>query len=102
MILVQIFLPLYNNNGEKFDMSLLRQTREEILEAYNGITTYTRSPARGLWKDEEDHTIKDDIVIYEVLTESFDKKWWEEYKEKLIKRFQQEELLIRGFSVITV
>ena len=95
MHLVQILLPLYDNNGEPFPQREYVQVRDELTERFGGITTYVRSPAEGLWKETPTLTVRDDIVIYEVMTEGLDRSWWRGYREKLAVRFRQDMLIVR-------
>ena len=73
MHLVQILLPLYDNQGEPFPQREYAQVRDELTERFGGITTFVRSPAEGLWKETPTTTVRDDIVIYEVMTERLDR-----------------------------
>jgi hypothetical protein len=38
----------------------------------------------------------DDIVIFEVMTESLDHAWWGLYRERLARRFSQDDLVVRA------
>ena len=99
MHLVQILLPLYDNGGEPFPLNEYVQVRDELTERFGGITTYVRSPAEGLWKGTPTMMIRDDIVIYEVMTEKLDRGWWRVYREKLAVRFRQDMLIVRVSEV---
>jgi hypothetical protein len=99
MYLVQIFLPLYDNKGEKFSASDFRQVRDELIQHFGGITAYTRSPAHGLWQTEDGAAVHDDLVIYEVMVEEPDRTWWSTYKARLEQQFRQETMLIRAQTV---
>ncbi|MGV3741286.1 MAG: hypothetical protein ACO1NO_03135 [Burkholderiaceae bacterium] len=99
MHLIQIFLPMYDNQGQKFPASHYRQVRDELMEKFNGITAYTRSPAHGLWQLDEGQTVRDDLVIYEVMVEELDRSWWHAYKLMLEQRFEQLEMLIRAQKI---
>ena len=94
MYLVQILLPLYDNDGVPFPQEEFVRVRDELSERFGGITTFMRSPARGLWKSST--TIHDDIVIYEVMTEDLNRHWWGEYRERLTESFRQELLIVRA------
>jgi hypothetical protein len=96
MYLVQILLPLYDNNGEPFPHQQFIQLRDDLSERFGGITTYMRSPARGLWKETRETTVHDDIVIYEVMTKELDREWWRQYRESLAATFRQELLIVRA------
>ena len=75
MYLVQILLPLYDNDARPIEQEEYEQVRDELTELFGGITTYVRSPAKGLWKESTTSTVHDDIVIYEVMTEVLDRGW---------------------------
>jgi hypothetical protein len=95
MYLIQILLPLYDNSGEPFPQHEYMRVRDELAERFGGITTYVRSPAEGLWKGGASMTVRDDIVIYEVMTEKLDQGWWRSYREGLSLRYRQDMLIVR-------
>lgn len=99
MHLIEIFLPLNDNEGRKQPVELFTQVRQELVDQFGGLTAFTRSPAKGLWENEGNDRHEDDIVIYEVMTEEVDPGWWRNYKAELERRFQQEELMIRSQQV---
>lgn len=100
MYLIELLLPLYDNEGQRLDRSLFSQVAGELTAAFGGLTAHTRAPATGLWKpDPADSTTRDDIVIYEVMTASVDTAWWTAYRRKLETRFRQEHVLIRSVKV---
>ena len=95
MYLIQILLPLYDNQGSPFPQHELLRVRDELSERFGGITTYMRSPARGLWKETGESTVHDDIVIFEVMTAELDRDWWQGYREQLTLAFRQALLIVR-------
>ncbi|RON42366.1 hypothetical protein [Pseudomonas brassicacearum] len=99
MYLFEIFLPLTLNDGTKQPVELFARVREELLKRFGGVTAFIRSPAKGVWQQEENERAEDEIVIYEVMSESVDQLWWQTYKRALEQRFQQQELLIRTSRV---
>jgi len=99
MHLIQILLPLYDNDGRHFPQDEFLRVRDELSERFGGITTYMRSPARGLWKETGDSTVHDDIVIYEVMTAELDRLWWQNYRETLTAAFRQALLIVRVSSI---
>ncbi|GAM09291.1 hypothetical protein OR1_01566 [Geobacter sp. OR-1] len=99
MHLVQILLPLYDNGGDPFPLAEYARVRDELAERFGGITAYVRSPAEGLWQETPGTTVRDDIVIYEVMTELLDKGWWRGYREQLSARFRQDLLIVRVSEV---
>ncbi|PIQ21276.1 MAG: hypothetical protein COW65_10010 [Cytophagales bacterium CG18_big_fil_WC_8_21_14_2_50_42_9] len=99
MQLIQIFLPLIEKETKDFARNLYTEIRKELMENFGGITTYTRSPATGLWKEESDKTVKDKIIIYEVMAEDLNRDWWKQYKQNLEEQFQQDEIIIRTWKI---
>jgi hypothetical protein len=76
MYLIQIFLPQYDNAGKAFSTEAFDQVQALLVEKYGGVTAYVRSPAIGMWKENETKNVRDDIFIYEVMTEQIDYHWW--------------------------
>jgi hypothetical protein len=99
MYLIQILLPLYDNSGNTFPQHEYSRVRDELAERFGGITTYVRSPAEGLWRETPTMTVRDDIVIYEIMTEILDRDWWSRYRKGLSLRFRQDLLIIRVIEV---
>ena len=97
--LVQLLLPLYDNAGRAFPAAHFATVRDELTAQFGGLTTYSRAPAQGLWQDASGPTRRDDIVVYEVMTDTLDREWWRRYRRTLEQRFAQDELLIRSQTV---
>ena len=100
MHLVQILLPLRDNDGHPFPRRELSRVREELVERFGGVTAHLQAPAHGVWKDEEAGTVqRDEIVVVEVMDEALDREWWRSYREELRLRFKQEELVVRATEI---
>src|SRR5437764_2999416 len=99
MSLIHILLPLTDNAGRPRGRELLRAVAGELTERFGGLTAHTRAPAEGLWREDSSATSKDEIVIYEVMVEDLDEKWWREYRRGLEKRFRQEQVIVRAQEV---
>lgn len=97
--LVQLLLPLYDNAGRAFPAEQYTTIRDELTERFGGLTAYSRAPAQGLWQESDGLRKRDDIVVYEVMTDTLDRVWWREYRRTLEKRFGQQELVIRSQEV---
>lgn len=95
MKLIQIYIPLCDPNGIPFPDGYFGEMQQVLTERFGGLTIYKRSPAVGLWKASEGSVVKDEIVIFEVMADHLDTDFWTDYKVKLTKRFEQDELLIR-------
>lgn len=99
MFLIQILLPLYDNHQQPLPQTEFAAVRKELTERFGGLTAYIRSPATGLWKESSETTVRDEIVIYEVMVEQVDKNWWRFYRQDLSVRFRQEQLVIRSMAI---
>ena len=98
MVLIQLLLP--TGGATRADgPAALAATRRELAERFNGLTAYLRSPAKGLWTAPDGHTEQDEVVMVEVVTDTFDKAWWETYVATLAERFNQETVHVRALSV---
>ena len=100
MYLVQILLPVYDNEGHAFEASEYVRLRSELADRFGGVTAYTRAPARGVWKQDSGETTRDDIVIFEVMTEDLDQAWWTAFRKQLEERFRQDTLIVRALTGI--
>lgn len=98
MILIQIFLPITDNQGHAFSREIYTQIKETFTEKFGGVTSFSQSPAEGLWEKGEE-VQKDQILIYEVMATGIDKGWWSAYKKKLEQILKQENILIRWFDI---
>jgi hypothetical protein len=98
MFLVQILLPLYDNEGHAFEPSDYVQLRSELADRFGGVTAYTRAPARGVWKADTGETTRDDIVIFEVMTQELDRPWWSGFRRDLERRFRQDTVIVRALT----
>ena len=70
-----------------------------LAKRFGGITAFRRSPAEGVWREGQGDVSRDEVVIFEVMTEHLNRQWWSGYRKKLEKRFRQEELVIRATQV---
>lgn len=95
---IQLILPIYDNNGQLFPAELSKQVRTELTAKFGGLTAYTRAPAEGTWRDEDGKMQRDDVVIVEVMTPSLDRQWWTRYALDVATRFEQKELVVRAMA----
>ena len=101
--LIQILLPIHARDGTPLPNEMFARVRGELTEKFGGVTAYSRSPATGLWKRDEDDAIeRDQVIMVEVVTGAFDRKWWKNYREQLEVRFGQEEVHARALEVETI
>jgi hypothetical protein len=98
MHLIEIFLPLSDNNGRLFDAEKYAAIRQDLTARFGGLTAFTRSPAQGSTTDGG-KTVHDDIVVFEVMTEKLDAAWWRRYRRQLEHEFRQDVIVARASAV---
>lgn len=95
MILIQILLPLADNDGVPFPEADLAAVQAELAVRFGGLTAHNRAPARGVWNHAGARQ-DDDIVIVEVMTETLDRAWWQAFRRRLEAMLRQEAIVIRA------
>jgi len=99
MHLIQLFLPLRDDTGHRFERADFDRVREELTECFGGVTAFVRSPAAGAWEDDDGDIQRDEMILIEVMVETLDRAWWQSYREEVCGRFRQDELLVRATAV---
>jgi hypothetical protein len=94
--LVQILLPRTRRDGAAVTPADFANTRAELVEAFDGVTAYLRSPAQGAWTAPDGHVEQDEMVMVEVLVDHFDREWWRAYAATLAARFKQKSIHMRA------
>lgn len=97
-----MLLPLYDNEGQPFSDELYKAIRLELTERFGGLTAYSRSPATGLWKNDDEEVKVDKMIVYEVIADDVEKKFWKSFKEILKAQFKQEDMIIRCTDIEVV
>lgn len=96
MFLVEILLPLYDNEGQRFSAVEFDRVSEELSERFGGVTTFRRAPGEGVWREGGGDESHDRVVVFEVMAEKLDRPWWREYREGLERRFRQKKMVVRA------
>ncbi|WP_027599576.1 hypothetical protein [Pseudomonas sp. MOIL14HWK12:I2] len=96
MYLIQLLLPLNDNDGQRLPGALFQEVREELVPRFGGLTAFSRAPVEGLCQDEAERVEDDELLVYEVMTEALDRAWWADYRRRLETAFRQREILIRA------
>ena len=99
MHLVQILLPLNDNDGHVLSEDLYENVARSLTERFGGVTAYTRSPADGRWREEGSVTSSDDVVVFEVMVETLDEIWWSKYRAALEAAFRQKQIVVRAQTI---
>lgn len=96
MHLVQIFLPLADNEGNQFDRGEFKAVEDELFTRFAGLTAYPRAPASGVWESPQSGVRRDDTIVYEIMVERLEIAWWGEFRRRLEASFRQEQVLVRA------
>lgn len=95
MYLVEILLPLSDNEGRPFPPDAYSQLRKELSELFGGVTAFSRAPAEGETRSGG-REARDDIIVLEVMTRQIDRAWWQRYRKRLEEIFRQDEIVVRA------
>jgi hypothetical protein len=98
MYLIQILLPLYDNEGESFEREVYDRVRDELMKKFGGVTAFRGSPAEGIWR-EGGQISRDTIIIFEVMARELEREWWTTYRADLEARFRQEKMIVRASPI---
>jgi hypothetical protein len=98
MHLIQILLPLTDNEGSPLPGKLFTDIKVELTGRFKGLTVYSRAPAEGLWNPRKG-TRRDEIVVYEVMIDHLDREWWRGYRVRLEQLCCQESIVIRAEAI---
>jgi hypothetical protein len=99
MKLIQIFLPLYDNQKQPYPKALFDKVREDLAQRFGGVTAYVRSPAVGVWENDAGTVCRDDVILFEVMVDHPDRGWWTGMRRRLEGQFSQESILMRATDV---
>jgi hypothetical protein len=94
--LVQLLVPRQDNHGQAYPRAVFDDLAETLTDRFGGVTAYTRAPATGLWEDDSGETVRDQVIVYEVMVEDLDIAWWRTFRAELEAKLGQDELVIRA------
>lgn len=95
MYLIQILLPTRDNEGQAFGGHHYQEVRSTLADHFGGVTTYMRAPATGIWQ-EDGEEMRDEIVIFEVMTDRLEREYWRLYRLELQQLFRQDLIVVRS------
>jgi len=99
MHLVEILLPLSDNTGRPFGAEKYAAIRQHLTERFGGERVNAVSPPAQGTTTGGGKTVHDDIVVFEVMTETLDASWWRSYRSQLEREFRQDEIVVRASTV---
>lgn len=102
MLLLQILLPIKDEKGDPFPEHYFTDLREELAIKFGGITIYSRSQAKGLWKESGSSLVTDEMIINEIMMQEVDLPYWQAQKLRLQELLRQDEILMRYHEVTTI
>ena len=98
MHLVQILLPVRDNEGKPFGPHPFEEVTWNLSKKFGGITAYSRAPAEGRW-ESSGKTQHDDVLVIEVMVETLDKSWWRDLRTQLEATFRQTRVIVRAQTI---
>jgi hypothetical protein len=95
----EILLPLKHNDGRPVSDDTLNQTRETLVEKFEGVSVQPQS-VLGMWVHEgaryEDTTVR---VTVDVEDTAENYQFFVEFKKTLMDRFEQLDIYIASYPV---
>jgi hypothetical protein len=99
MYLVQLLLPVRDGEGRPSDRRVFDELTDELTKRFGGLTAYTRAPATGLWEEHPGHTVRDQVIVYEVMADELEPAWWAALRKRLEAQLDQSELVVRAHEI---
>jgi hypothetical protein len=96
---VQLLIPARDQQQQRYPRALYDALAEQLTAAFGGVTAYTRAPATGLWDAGSGETVRDQMIIYEVMVDHIDAAWWATTRRTLEQQFVQQEIVIRAHQI---
>jgi inorganic pyrophosphatase len=93
-MLIHFPLPLYKQDGKKFPSNYYTTLHQKLVKKFGGLTVYSRSPAEGFWQADDKKVIKEDMLVHEVMASEVDELFWQKLKSSLMKKFEQQDVII--------
>jgi hypothetical protein len=98
MHLIQILLPVRDNDGRPFGPHPFEEVAFTLSKRFGGITAHNRAPAEGRW-ETSGVTQHDDVLVIEVMVETLDKAWWAKFRADLETTFRQQRVIVRTYGI---
>jgi hypothetical protein len=102
LTLIEILLPLNDNAGKPQPKEIFADLRRLLLERFGGLTTFSRSPADGLWSEGDGRVQRDTIIVFEVMADYLDRTWWSALRQRLEAQLGQEKIVVRASTIETL
>ncbi|MBX9758841.1 MAG: hypothetical protein K2Y29_08680 [Beijerinckiaceae bacterium] len=92
--MVEVFVPVCPQAHGVVEDFLARLTAR-----HGGATAFSRSPARGLWKDGGGAVEADDVIVIETMAERFEASFWRDLQRELERTLAQDVVLVRASKI---
>jgi hypothetical protein len=66
-----------------------------LTERFGGVTSFTRSPGEGRWKNHGS-TEREAMIVIEVMAEELERAWWSQLRQELMQEFRHDDIVIRS------
>ncbi len=96
--LIELLLPLRDNDGRPYEQQLFNDVSESLAEKFGGVTAFMRAPAKGVWITG-DQKERDDVIVVEVMADSLDRNWWLGFRQRLEIVMRQSEIVVRSQAI---
>ncbi len=96
---IELYLPLDYNDGRPIEESKFVSLQNELLSRFGGVTSTQRQfPLQGLWRSQE-RVFEDRVIVFTVMdfrskTQLEMIRYLERLKTRLMRKFEQLEILI--------
>lgn len=98
-LLIQLLVPVYDSEGKRFPARYYSQLQRKLTDKFGGLTIYSRNPAEGFWKEGKSQTVKEEMLVCEVMAVEADPDFWQKLKLTLVEQFDQEEIVITSCKI---
>lgn len=99
---IQLMLPLYLHERETAPADHLHaMVKAELTRHFGRCNAHHRRHAGGRWH-EGGQGLRDEMVIYEVMSHWLDAAWWDWYQEVIETRFRQIDVTIRVLPMVSM
>ena len=90
--MTRVFIPLADNEGQPFADQFFQRTELELRNKFRGFTHW--GDVQGQWIAPSGRVDADSHRVYEIAHAGRERVWWEQFKETLKDRFDQEEIWV--------
>jgi hypothetical protein len=90
MYLIQVLLPLRDNQDRLFPKSLFKSIDSELVATFGGVTAFSRSPGKGKWSNSDRE---------QLMAGSLDREWWKAFRNRLEVEMSQSEIVVRALLI---